>query len=245
MKWIYWDEGLRNMAKVNESKTTVIKRSQISLNPYNPKKHSDDRIRFQKSNLQKVGFLGGIVWNETTGNLVDGHRRIMAMDQIYKYDGTPETDYDVKVEAISLDPKQEKEQMTYMAVGNTEADFNLVSRYIRDIDFSNAGLSKEDFDRIDAIASSVSDSVNTPILSFDSLIEKTEEKKESLSPKEIKDKKAKSMDVAYQRQLDEDAYIMLSFSTYEALVGFCEWFGYDTESTKFVKGEDFMAKLNQ
>ena len=178
------------MAKVNESKTTVIKRSQISLNPYNPKKHSDDRIRFQKSNLQKVGFLGGIVWNETTGNLVDGHRRIMAMDQIYKYDGTPETDYDVKVEAISLDPKQEKEQMTYMAVGNTEADFNLVSRYIRDIDFSNAGLSKEDFDRIDAIASSVSDSVNTPILSFDSLIEKTEEKKESLSPKEIKDKKA-------------------------------------------------------
>ena len=233
------------MAKVNESKTTVIKRSQISLNPYNPKKHSDDRIRFQKSNLQKIGFLGGIVWNETTGNLVDGHRRIMAMDQIYKYDGTPETDYDVKVEAISLDPKQEKEQMTYMAVGNTEADFNLVSRYIRDIDFSNAGLSKEDFDRIDAIASSVSDSVNTPILSFDSLIEKTEEKKESLSPKEIKDKKSKSMDVAYQRQLDEDAYIMLSFSTYEALVGFCEWFGYDPESTKFVKGEDFMAKLNQ
>ncbi len=79
------------MKKLAESRTETIKRSQIRLNPLNPKRHTDDKIRFQKLNLQKVGYMGGIVWNEVTGNLIDGHRRIQAMDSYYKYDGTPAT----------------------------------------------------------------------------------------------------------------------------------------------------------
>lgn len=38
-----------------------------------------------------------------------GHRRIKAMDLHYKYNGTPGTDYDVKVEVVNLDDKAEKE----------------------------------------------------------------------------------------------------------------------------------------
>ena len=93
------------MKELKQSETRVIKRFQINLNPINPKRHSDEKVKLQKKNLQKVGFLGGIVWNEKSGNLIDGHRRIKAMDLYYKYDGTPSTDYDVKVEVVNLDDK--------------------------------------------------------------------------------------------------------------------------------------------
>ncbi len=128
------------MAKaLNTSETIIIKRSQINLNPLNPKKHTTEAIKQQKKNFKKVGFLGGVTWNKLTGNLIDGHRRVHALDEHYKYDGTAETDYEVKVEAVAFDEKTEKEQMTYMAVGNTRADYSLVAQYITDIDFSEIG----------------------------------------------------------------------------------------------------------
>ena len=108
------------MRKIKQSETVEIMRSQITLNPYNPKRHSDKQVSEQKKNLQRVGYLGGVTWNATTGNLVDGHRRIKAMDLINKYDGTPETDYPVKVEKVAFDDKQEKEQMTFMALGSAD-----------------------------------------------------------------------------------------------------------------------------
>ena len=130
--------------RLKQSETRNIRRSEINLNPVNPKRHTDEAVKLQKKNLQKVGFLGGIVWNERTGNLIDGHRRVKAMDLHYKYDGTPETDYTLKVEAVSLDEKQEKEQLTYMAVGNTKADIDLIARYAPDIDLADVGLGADD-----------------------------------------------------------------------------------------------------
>lgn len=124
------------------SETKIIKRSQINLNPCNPKRHTEESIKIQKMNLQKVGFLGGIVWNSQSGNLIDGHRRIYALDLINKYNG--ENDYEVKVEVVSLDDKTEKEQLTYMAVGNTKADIDLIADYANDIDLSKVGLSESD-----------------------------------------------------------------------------------------------------
>lgn len=62
------------------------------------------------------------------------------MDLYYKYDGTPSTDYDVKVEVVNLDDKVEKEQLTYMAVGNTKPDIDLIAGYISDIDYTDVGL---------------------------------------------------------------------------------------------------------
>ena len=51
------------------SETKIIKRSQINLNPCNPKVHTDADIKQQKANIKKVGLIGGIQWNETTGIL--------------------------------------------------------------------------------------------------------------------------------------------------------------------------------
>ena len=49
------------MKELKQSETRIIKRSQMNLNPINPKRHSDEKVKLQKKNLQKVGFLGGIV----------------------------------------------------------------------------------------------------------------------------------------------------------------------------------------
>ena len=106
------------------SVTKTIKRSQINLNPYNPKIHSDADIKLQKANIKKVGFLGGIQWNETTGNLIDGHKRVMSYDLIKGYDGSAEKDYDIKVEAVEFDEKTEKEQLLFMAKSQDTIDYN-------------------------------------------------------------------------------------------------------------------------
>ena len=126
---------------IKQSETRIIKRSQISLNPYNPKKHSDKAISDQKKNIQKVGYLGGITWNETTGNLIDGHRRLMALDSNYKYNGS--NDYDLKVEVVHFDSKTEKEQMTYMAIGSTKADLQMIADYYPEINLLDIGVSND------------------------------------------------------------------------------------------------------
>lgn len=133
---------------MKNSETIELKRSSINLNPFNPKYHSNEQLKQQKKNIRKVGFLGGVVWNAVSGNLIDGHRRVLALDSINKYDGTPETDYTIKVERVELDDKTEKEQMTYMAVGNSKADFNLIAKYIDDIDALEIGISEAELEAI-------------------------------------------------------------------------------------------------
>lgn len=154
--------------KLKQSETIVIKRSQIHLNPCNPKRHSDKQIAKQKVNIKKVGFLGGIVWNRQTGNLIDGHRRVMALDLIHNYDGN-QNDYDIKVEVADLDEKQEKSQLTYMALGNTKADYSLIAEYLPDIDYSIAGLDDYDITQIQAFIPSAAD---VQVETYDDLIAK-------------------------------------------------------------------------
>ena len=43
---------------------------------------------------------------------VSGHKRVQTLDIINNYDGTPETDYEIKVEAVELDDKTEREQIS-------------------------------------------------------------------------------------------------------------------------------------
>lgn len=237
------------MKELKQSETRIIKRSQINLNPINPKRHSDEKVKLQKKNLQKVGFLGGIVWNEKTGNLIDGHRRVKAMDLHYKYDGTSITDYKVKVEVVNLDEKTEKEQLTYMAVGNTKPDIDLIANYISDIDYTDVGLDIGELNDILAInmdTPSLSDSLDdllSPIPSFDEIAtsatnEKTyEEKKEHM-----KAVKQQVKDNAIEKQQNEEAYITMSFSSYNSKDDFCDLLGISTDD-KFVKGEDVLKLI--
>lgn len=131
---------------MQSSETRTILRSSIVFNPSNIKTHSADKVRQQKANLKRVGFLGGVVWNEASGNLIDGHRRVMALDEINHFDPSdPSTDYEIKVEAIRMDAKTEKEQMAFMAVANTKADYNLIADFIDEIDYTHIGIDESEY----------------------------------------------------------------------------------------------------
>ena len=105
------------MTKKNEykqSETIVIKRSQINFAPYNPRKEDPSVIKKLKKNFKAVGYLGGIVWNKRSSFLVSGHKRVQTLDIMNEYDGSPEKDYDIKVESVDLDDKTEREQNIFM-----------------------------------------------------------------------------------------------------------------------------------
>ena len=235
--------------KLKQSETIEILRSQINLNPYNPKRHSDKKVKEQKQNLQRIGYLGGITWNKTSGNLIDGHRRVKALDMYYCYDGTPETDYTIKVEAVELNPTQEKEQMTYMALGNTKADFALIAEYLPEIDYTLAGIDEHDLSLIQTFIPS--DEIVT-VESYDDLIsevapdpndEDDEEVEATLSAEEkksrIKEAKQKQIEVAGERYADLNAYITVSFNGAEEKRMFCDLLGV-AEDTKFIQGSKLL-----
>lgn len=242
------------MKPLKTSETRIIKRSQISLNPYNPKRHTEERVKQQKKNLQKVGYLGGITWNELSGNLIDGHRRIQAMDLYYKYDGTADTDYDIKVEVVQLDPKQEKEQMTYMALGNTRADLELVARYFPSIDADAAGIDDTYLKELSAFVSIETPMPEIETLDIDDILPApkeeviVEEQEQPTEPtpeeKKAKVKAAKEAvrEQSEERVRNESAYITLSFSDYATKAEFCSIIGIDPECA-FAKGEEIMQHI--
>jgi hypothetical protein len=195
--------------KLKQSETAIIKRSRINFAPYNPKRHSKEDIAKQKKNFKDIGFLGGIVWNITTGNLISGHKRIMALDLYYGYQGTKESDYDIKVEKVKLTEKQEKEQNIFMDAKstNTSQDYGLLALILPDIDYKMAGLSLDEMNLI---------SIEVPAMNihkeeiqgdFKDLSKDFNKKKE-----EIKEAKAKIKETIHENQ--GETYVSLTFDSY-------------------------------
>lgn len=226
--------------KYNQSETIIIKRSQINFAPYNPKKHSKEAIAEQKKNIKRVGILGGIVWNKTTGNLISGHKRTMALDAI---NGYPENDYDLKVEMVSMDEKTEKEQNIYMDASNTntQQDADLLAVLIPDIDYKNAGLTEEDLNLIGCDFLLQTEEESNLAEELNDVMAPTQEIHEAEKAAKIahnKEIKAEVNKAAQEKAQNMDAYVMISFDTYEAKADFMNRFGFD-EGDKFIKGEVF------
>ena len=255
------------------SETKIIKRSQINLNPCNPKVHTDADIKQQKANIKKVGLIGGIQWNETTGNLIDGHKRVMSVDLIQGYDGTPETDYDIKVEAVDFDEKTEKEQLLFMAKSQDPIDYNLVAKNfsIDEIDFKAAGFTEQDTEQIkmlqDDLEASLKDSgmddfsedfLNEPITSVNTPtpmtelpnIEKSSEEivaenasKPKMPKEEVKEQKQHCTDVGMKRQEDIDNFIFIDFESLEQKQLFCDMLHMVATSSMRVSGSQVLGLL--
>lgn len=255
------------------SETKIIKRSQINLNPCNPKVHTDADIKQQKANIKKVGLIGGIQWNETTGNLIDGHKRVMSVDLIQGYDGTPETDYDIKVEAVDFDEKTEKEQLLFMAKSQDPIDYNLVAKNfsIDEIDFKAAGFTEQDTEQIkmlqDDLEASLKESgmddfsedfLNEPMDSVATSvpmtelpnIEKTSEEivaehasKPKMTKEEVKEQKQHCTDVGMKRQEDIDNFIFIDFESLEQKQLFCDMLHMVATSSMRVSGSQVLSLL--
>lgn len=236
--------------KKKGSETVVIRRSELNFNPSNIKRHQEKEIKQQVKNIRDKGYLGGIVYNSVTHNLIDGHRRVQALDIINKYDGTPETDYDIKVEMVEFDEKAEKEQMAYMALGNSKADYNLIAPFIDQIDYSAAGISEEDYQQILAIsASDIPDAgmadydsqFISPVTELDDSDQVTTEEiinahetKPKMTKEQVKAEKQKQDDVASRRQTNQDLYIFLSCGSVEEKEIFCELLGIQPTNSMMV-----------
>ncbi|WP_312208299.1 ParB N-terminal domain-containing protein [Empedobacter sp.] len=229
--------------KVRQSETIIVKRSQIKFAPYNPKNHSKQAIDEIKRNFKNVAFLGGIVWNETTGNLIDGHKRLMALDVINRYDGSE--DYEVKVEKIELDLKTEKEQNVFQTRSRTELDDELMRQLLHDIDYKNAGL--DEFD-LNYYGVPVPELENNSIANeIESLYEPVAEQKAfdaEVRKEAVKQAKEEIKEKAIEKAKDMTAYVMLSFDDHNAKAAFCQRFDIN-ENENIVKGEEFSNKIER
>lgn len=229
-----------------QSETITIKRSQINFAPYNPKKHTKDKIDQIRKNFKRVGFLGGIIWNEATSNLIDGHKRVSVLDIIHKYNGNSETDYNIKVEKIALDEKTEKEQNIFQTESRTELDLELMQSLIPEIDYQNAGLNLEDINYYMPNIPIYEDSLFVEINNdFKALESKTDEQrsaeKEARKQKVIEAKQKVKNTI--KEEIEQEPYVTLTFTDFENKAYFMELLG-ENVTNRYVQGEKILEMIN-
>ncbi|MGQ3644385.1 DNA methylase [Ornithobacterium rhinotracheale] len=240
--------------KIKQSETRVIKRSEITPAPYNPRTITDEARKALKKNIKKNGIIGGMVWNEETTNLVSGHQKLSIADEVNKYNpNTKENDYDIKVEVISVDLKTEKELNIFFNSKSVqgEMDSAKLAEMLPDIDADLAGLDEVDLSLIDI---EVPEDLNIEIPTFEPQAEKKEEAQqqeeeepEDQSQPSYEERKAKIKEIKSKVNdgavYEGEPYLTLSFDSYENKMFFLERFGLD--DTKFIKGEEFAEMLDQ
>lgn len=165
-----------------------VHRSLLKSAPYNPRVLSHDARKRLKKNLQTRGLMGGIVWNEQTGNLVSGHQRLSVLDSL-----EGKQDYHLDVEVVNLNPKAEKEQNLFLNNHNAQGDWDMdrLGEVLHmDISVEDAGFDLADVYRIfgDSALEAQSDRLET-------LSEQMKKAKETY--KEVKLETSKREDCQY------------------------------------------------
>ncbi len=222
---------------MKQSETIILNRSQVNFAPYNPRKKDKKVIESLKKNFNKVGFLGGIIWNKTTGNLVGGHKRMETLDLIYNYDGTKEKDYDIKVEMVEFDLKTEQEQNIYLnnKKQQGETDFELMSKLIEVIDIDSAGLDIQDIEIIEALV---------PDFEFgkkDDIQNDISELNKESNKKAIKELKKNIKNNVGGSQMA--THFTITFKTYEEKAEFLESIGINGDET-IITSTKYLDRLN-
>lgn len=250
------------LSKYIKSESVELNRSAIHLADYNPRKLSEESRKTLKRGIKKFGLVGGIVVNKRTGlTVVSGHQRLSVMDELQKF---PDNDYRIRVDVIDVDEKQEKELNILMNNPNAQGtwDFDALAQLIPDIDYKDAGLTDADLNMIGVDYLLQTEEENNIASELESMMqpvteqheaEKAERKaeREALKAQEQAEKVAHMKEVkqqvkesAQKQAQDMDAYLMLSFDTFEAKAAFCQRFGYDPYD-KFVKGEVFSEQVER
>ena len=236
------------LSKYIKSESMELNRSAIHFADYNPRKLSDESRKILKRGIKKFGLVGGIVVNKRTGlTVVSGHQRLSVMDELQKF---PDNDYRIRVDVIDVDEKQEKELNILMNNPNAQGswDYDALARLVPDIDYKDAGLTDADLNMIGCDFLLQTEEENSLAGALEEMMQPVTERKEAekaarqLERAEkvahMKDVKQQVKEQAQETAANMDAYLMLSFDTWEAKAAFCERFGYDP-NMKFIKGEQF------
>lgn len=245
-------------SKYFNSKSVELKRSQIKPASYNPRTISDEGKKALKRSIKLYGVVGGIVVNQATGyTIVGGHQKVAVLDELNKYDKSSyENDYMLRVELINVDEKTEKQLNITLNNPNVggQWDFDALAQIVPDIDWKDAGLTDADLNMIgvDFLLQTEEENSLADALS-DMMSPVTEQKEADKAAKQLeraekvshmKDVKQQVKENAQKQVEDMEAYVMLSFDSYEAKAAFCERFGYDPDK-KFIKGELFDEQIER
>ncbi|WP_314771647.1 DNA methylase [Capnocytophaga sputigena] len=173
----------------------------------------------------------------------------MSLDIIHKYDGTPETDYTIKVEKVSFDLKTEKEQNIFQTRSRTELDEELMRSLIPDIDYLNAGLDDYDLNlyAVDYSSFEVPD-LSQAIEDTYAPIKQEKDIDREISNEEKKQQVKEAKEAIKQQAIEKaqnlDAYVTLSFDNWKNKESFMLRMGFDPEF-KMIKGETLSAKVER
>lgn len=214
---------------IKQNETIKIKRSQINLAGYNPRKISPEAKRKLKENLSKMGLMGGLVWNKRTGNLVSGHQRLSILDIDKNYDvKTFENDYDVFVTCVDLSEKDEKTQNIFFnnqsAMGFFDED--KLHEIMKEVDFSElTGFSKKN---------QISMFADTELT--DEEYKKIAEQVEATSQamKKVSENAATEMDANY---------VVLVFKNAGDKATLIDNLGVELDDARFINAHDFLEQL--
>ena len=244
-----------------------MQRSLINFANYNPRKITPEARKKLKANIKRVGILGGIVWNEETGNLVSGHQRVSVIDEVNRYDAeTKENDYLLKVEVVHMSEKEEKEQNLFMNNRSVQGEFDddMLKDLLSDIDFDLAGFDEfdlnllglgevetvettrdwdvreQDKERVDSLNTSETEDRNLD--RSKNFYEDSEENqiKRHNEVQKIKDR------ISGQNDTEKDngmlSYVVLSFDTPSEREAFMNMFGYSFDE-RYINGKEFMNRV--
>lgn len=230
-----------------QSETVFIKRSDIHFAAYNPRKRDEKVVEKLRRNFRKVGFMGGIQWNAVTGNLIGGHKRTEALDLIHGYDGTPATDYEIKVERIELDEKTEKEQNIFLnnRRAQGEMDYRLLAEIIDDINPEDAALEEYDMNMIQALVPDfgTSNTGITQAIKERDAHAKAMETHEAEQPGGVDHvKNVKKLMKQNNMKQQESFYVVITFKNYMSKAEFLEGIGVNGD-TVYITHEQLLKSL--
>ena len=237
------------MKEFKQSETQTIQRSQIHFAPYNPKKHTDEQVKAILKDLKKNGFYGGIVWNKVTGNLIDGHKRVMAHDLYHKYNGTPETDYPIKVEVAEFDLKTEKARNIWHTKSQTPLDDDLMRALVPSFDntYTPQQWSKntEDDEALQAIDEATKESEENH--NIDRSVNFYDDTPENQIARHNEIQKVKDR-ISNTNNSDKDggmlSYVVVKFQNPKHKEAFMIRMGYDPYE-KMIEGEEFSNSIER
>lgn len=132
------------IAKNQKFEVLTIHRSQIKNASYNPRYIVDGAFNRLKKGLKKFGLVETLVWNKRTGNLVSGHQRLKAMDELEN-----SQDYELQVSAIDISLKEEMELNVQLNNPSMQGEFDvdaLVEMANMGADVEEMGFSESDID---------------------------------------------------------------------------------------------------
>lgn len=122
---------------------------------YNPRKISEKELERLKASIEEFGYVDLIIWNETTGNIVGGHQRYKALEDL----GFNEVD------TVILEMDEPKEKALNVALNKISGEFDIekLKEILSELRFDDfdVELTGFDLDEVDNMLSATSQSLES------------------------------------------------------------------------------------